>query len=313
MRKRLSVSFVAVFILSAFTAVVPAQAIDCYPPGSCDGKPTADYKSVPSLNVQIGSVKAENCRGRKCSDSKASLRTRDGELVIEVSRRAFATIVPVSPAGQPMSVGSSFAIPEEGGVRIILSGLKPGTYADVYVNESPEFLGKVLVAGDGTATTTLPLDDDVDRGLRTLQIIGTTSSGDILSVGTGTIVYNQQLPNSKPRYLIYDAKPDKGERVKSRRNIDLSVKLVDVKEGELVVGSVANSLPACTVKVAVTDERGRTLLAQTCMSSTNAGRDSAKFTWSVPSGLSGKANIVFTAQETGRTDDRLTREISLQR
>ena len=236
-------------VLAVGALAVPAEGVDCYPPGSCDTQPTSDYKSVPSLSVEVGKVKAETCRGRKCSDAKVSSRVDGGVLAIEASRRAMIGVRPVSPVGMPLQVGSDklLTIPAYGGVAVTVSGMKSGSYADMYVNSSREFLGRVMVAANGTASATFGLGGAVDPDLHTLQVISTTSGGDILSVGVGVIVYNAALSASKPRYLFTKVSPGGGDRLKAKRGVDFSVELVDVKDGVLVSGHVAASLPACTV------------------------------------------------------------------
>lgn len=309
---RLTIALV-VLSIAVFGWIAPAKAVDCYPPGSCESAPTSSYRSIPGSSLTVGSISAAYCVGKTCSPTTAVRTVASGEIKIGVPGGSAVRIRPVSADGRPVQVGAdgTLSIPVGGGVSIALSGMMPGTYVDVFINSNRVFLGRVLVAPDGTATATLPMPKSVGVGFHTAQVVATVKSGKVLNSALGVLVNSPKLLKSKPRYVIYDAVPRRGGRVELLTSVNLSVRMVDLRDGVLLKGAKATSLPKCTVRVSVTAANGRVLLPSSCMRNGGSGGTSASLSWTVPTGYQGKATVVFEARESGRPSYRLSRQVDV--
>ena len=143
----LAVAFSGVLFAALVNTTAPAEAVDCYPPGSCNTTQTQTYSAVPGTDIAVASATAALCAGGVCVPVTVTKTVSAGELTLSISNGSTVRIKPISTGGTPTQVSAdgTMIIPASGGVTITLTGLQPGSWVDVYLNSDRIFLGKAKV------------------------------------------------------------------------------------------------------------------------------------------------------------------------
>ena len=311
--KRFALSIAALSIASALHAVAPAAAVDCYPPGSCDNSQAQTYTQVPAASTSFGNATAKFCSGNSCTDAAVTKTSTSSELTISVSGGPTVRIKPVSTGGTPAQVSSdgTLVIPATGGVNVVLSGLQPGSFVDVYLNTERFFLGKAKVRADGTVQATLPLPAGVTPGLHTAQVIGTTTGGRVVSANVGLLVKSVALLPGISRLVFTSARPLPTWTPAAGTKVTLKAGLINVVNGNKVNGPASATLKKCSATVSVKDASGKTLLSGACMTFAVNGEGKANYDWVIPANVKGKVKATFTFRETGRVASVINRTFTV--
>lgn len=289
----LAVAFSGVLFAALVSATAPAEAVDCYPPGSCNTTQTQTYSAVPGTDIAVASATAALCAGGVCVPVTVTKTVSAGELTLSISNGSTVRIKPISTGGTPTQVSAdgTMIIPASGGVTITLTGLQPGSWVDVYLNSDRIFLGKAKVGADGTVQATLPLPAGVSTGEHTAQVIGTAPGGKVISAAVGLII-------ARPaRIGFLSARPLGSEKVAAGSAVNLKAGLVSVANRQRIDGPASAKLKNCSTTVTVKNMDGKVLLASTCMTYAVKGAGKANYTWQVPASVSGKVRATFTYKD----------------
>lgn len=301
----------AALVLFGVQFAAPAEAVDCYPPGSCTGGSTTEYQAVDVVETPPNTAAALQCTGSTCVPVEVRRTVSDTGVTLTIGTGVTVQIVPVASGGTRLQVSSdgTLVIPSGGGVTITLSGLTPGTWADVYLNSDRIFLGRARVGSDGKVNATFPLPASVPVGQHTAQVISTDFAGRVVTAALG-IVVKGTVPATASRFVINNATPAAAGKVAPGSRVQLRAGLFSVGNGTRAGYAATSKLGRCTTKVVVKTSSGKTLLPSTCMSYAKADGKAA-YTWRVPTTYKGKARAVFTFKETGRAAVTYSRAFSI--
>lgn len=291
----------AAAVAASLLVAAPSTAVDCYPPGSCDAS-SAAYQQVLSQELALGTASALSCTATGCVSIPVTTTVTSTAVVLSIAG-ATINLTPLTGAGTAAQVSANgeLILRTNGGVAITLTGLKPGTWVDVYLNSTRVFLGKLKVGADGSVQGTLPLPAGVVAGPHTLQLAATTKAGQIISGAIGVLVAPTTLPATASRYQIVASVPGKSTvQVRRGTTYKFSATLANSLTGARMTGAQAMKLAKCTATVSVVSSTGRTLLKPRCMT---YSRISGKtyYSWRVPSNsYVGKARATFKFVQSGR-------------
>lgn len=122
------------------------------------------------------------------------LRGQDFELRLKGDCRTDC-VIDVETSGREL-----LTLEERGRANVSGEGFLPGTPVHVWLFSEPRFLGTLTVQPDGTFTGQVPLND-VDPGLHTLQVNGTSFDGLPRSANLGVRVLPGEAPAPGPGAL----------------------------------------------------------------------------------------------------------------
>lgn len=295
----LLVGAVSAGVLAA-VAVVPASGIDCYPPGSCEAG-SVDY-NVVKAELALGEGSTQVCEGAACTLVPAQRVVSATAVEFSVAG-AVIRIAPLTAGGAPRQISASgdLVITSTAGVTVTLSGLKPGTWVDVYINSDRVLLGKVLVGASGSVSATLPLPAGIALGAHTVQVAGTSASGKVVSAALGVLVTPVALAAGAPRLVIVSARPGAAGFASARVGAVTRLKagFAFALTGGRVGAASAAKLAPCSTVATVTTAAGKVLADRVCLVYSPA-TGKAYYDWAVPSGYVGKASVKFVFTEAGR-------------
>jgi hypothetical protein len=257
---------------------------------------------VAVAELGAGTVTAETCDDSGCARVPVTKTTTATAILLAIGDATFK-IAPLTGTGAARQVSASgdLVITTAAGVKITLSGLKPGTWVDIYLNSDHVLLGKVQVGADGTVNAILPLPTGTTTGVHTLQVAGTTTDGTIVSAALGVFVAPLKLSATGARYQIISGKPGAIGSMSVRRGkgFPITATLADALTGQRLTVAKAKALGKCTMTATVKSAAGKTLLKTVCMTyHVKSGKPYVN--WVVSPAYLGKAKVTFTFAESGR-------------
>jgi len=115
--------------------------------------------------------------------SENSIQIVAGDVVANVSRTDDSA-VPTSETDE--SDGSVFFAGDE--VEVVISGLAPGSNADVVIYSEPRSLGQLVADSAGRVSGTVEIPKDMPAGSHTIVVSGLDVKGELVEVKFGVMV-----------------------------------------------------------------------------------------------------------------------------
>ena len=120
------------------------------------------------------------------------------------------------PDGRPISLApdESLVLARGGSVPVVGSGFSPGSTVVLYLFSSPRQLVSVMADATGAISTSADVPRDMQTGRHTLQIAGSTSTGQPLNLSVGLRVETPAAAmGSRPRIAVPRTQVKVGDRI----------------------------------------------------------------------------------------------------
>lgn len=203
----------------------------------------------------------------------------------------------------PLGSDGNLLVSEDGTAAVQGTGFHPQTWVTAYLFSEPTFVGNLLVAADGSLDGSVPMPAGLQVGRHTLQVNGTTTKDDALSVTFAITMVSPVIAASyTTTYLGSMHVPATSALRPARLAVPITAIVRDAASGGLRASeAMAIELNAeCGVKASIVAKpSGKVIRPLTCMHY-NAARDRFEDTWHARANAPKSVSVVVTLATTGK-------------